>query len=186
MNIGNYLKQIRIEKKYTLKRLANQLNITESMLSQIENNKVSPSLHSLESILRFYAINFSDFFKQVEQKRVIMVRREEQKNFEDRKHGSTLTLLASKLENNALESYIVELTPEGSIETAILPRERNGERFFYVLKGTLTVSTDGETPMEMQEGDSINYKSHVPCCIYNRSEFTARFLISGEPSLFIV
>lgn len=60
MNIGSSLKKIRLNKKYTIKNVAQCINASVSLLSQIENGIITPSLQSLEDLLKCYAVNFSE------------------------------------------------------------------------------------------------------------------------------
>lgn len=142
MNIGTYLKQLRLEKGYTLNDVASKLNMSASFLSQLENMKLSPSLESLEKIVSFYAVNLSDFFRQIEQKRFIIVKEGEEKPLEMSEGGIHLTPLASKLQHNSLESYIVRFSGSATVETAVLSREINGERVVYIIKGKVTIILD--------------------------------------------
>lgn len=183
MKIGTYLKQLRLEQGYTLNDVAGRLDISSSFLSQIENMKISPSLDSLEKLLGLYAINFSDFFRQVEQRKFIIVKKEETETFELSGGDLELTLLASKLQNNSLETYLVKFRNSAGLETATLPKEINGERVVYIKGGSVTVSVDGEAPVRLEVGDSINYKSYVPCKISAGQPANAEILISGTPPL---
>lgn len=185
MNIGIYLKQIRLEKGLTLNDVAAKLNMSASFLSQMENMKLSPSLESLEKILNFYAVNLSDFFRQVEQKRFIIVRKNDEIPFDDSANGIRLTPLASKLQNNSLETYILKFLSRAAIETAVLPKEINGERIIYIMNGQVTVMIDNEAPIELTAGDSINYKSHVPCRLSTFKGDEAEIFISGMPPLIL-
>lgn len=185
MEKGLFLKKIRLERKYTLSYVASKVNITASLLSQIENGKITPSLKSLEDLLRFYAINLSDFFKQVEQKRFILVRNNETETIRDEEHGYTLTLLASKLQNNALESFLVKMHTNASIEVTTTSEEINGERIIYIINGRLKITIDDSDSFVLIHGDSLNFKSYVPCTIKTQSDEESIFLISGVPSIFL-
>jgi len=178
LKIGYSLKKLRLKHKYTLKDVAQKLSITPSLLSQIENGKLSPSLKSLEALLGLYAINLSEFFRQVEQKDYIVTRKNEAENI-IAKSGSVITLLASKLENNVLETYSVELKPETSLQIKQLDEKINGERFIYVQSGLLDIVIDKNVNITLNPEDSINFKSHVPCEVVNKSQEDIRFIISG-------
>lgn len=184
MNIGSYLKTIRLHKKYTITEVAQRINVSPSLLSQIENGKITPSLQSLEELLKFYAVNFSDFFRQVEQKKYIYVRESEAETMENTDHGLRLTLLASKLQNNALESFVVDFTSGASLELARLNDDINGERIIYGMSGVVETSLDGEL-FVINKGDSINFKSYVSCKIINNSSHKATILVSGLPPLVL-
>ena len=184
MDIGSSLKKIRLNKEYTIKEVAQRINVSPSLLSQIENGKITPSLQSLEELLKFYAINFSDFFKQVEQKKYIYVMEADTESMENADHGFKLTLLASKLQNNALESFIVDLSSGASLELAKLDDKINGERIIYGMSGVVETVLDDESFI-INKGDSINFKSYVLCKIVNNSPHEAKILISGMPPLVL-
>lgn len=184
MNIGTSLKKIRLHKEYTITEVAQRINVSVSLLSQIENGKITPSLQSLEELLKFYAINFSDFFKQVEQKKYVYVNEADAETMENADHGLKLTLLASKLQNNALESFIVDLNPDASLDLARLDDNINGERIIYGMSGSIATILDDES-FTINKGDSINFKSYVSCKIINNSKNEAKVLISGLPPLVL-
>jgi transcriptional regulator with XRE-family HTH domain len=184
MNIGSSLKNIRLKKEYTIKEVAQRINVSVSLLSQIENGKITPSLQSLEELLKFYAVNFSDFFKQVEQKKYVFVSTSDAETLVNEEQGWKLTLLASKLQNNALESFIVNLNPDASLELAKLDDGVNGERIIYGISGSVDVILDDDL-FKINKGDSINFKSYVSCKIINVSSDEAKLLVSGMPPLVL-
>ena len=184
MKIGPTLKHLRVERSYTLNEVADKINISASLLSQIENSKSNPSLQSLEGLLNLYAVSFSDFFRQAEQRDFIFVKGVEMESFTHEGSGYTLSLLASKLQNNTLESYLVKLDKGASVEVAVIDGDPEGERMIFVLSGGCTVILNGPGTFTMSEGDSINYKSRMSCTITNEESAVSKLLISGTPPLF--
>lgn len=185
MNIGSYLKQLRIEKGYTLNDAAEKVSMSASFISQLENMKLSPSLESLEKLVSLYAVNLSDFFRQVEQKKYIIVKKDDEKKLFLSDGAITLTPLASKLQNNSLETIIIKFLSKAEIETAALPKEINGERIIFILKGTVIITINNENPIELHSGDSINYKSYIPCRINSDESYESELLIAGVPPLLL-
>jgi len=183
LKIGSLLKKLRLKNNYTLNDVAKKLNITASLLSQVENGKISPSLKSLETLAEFYDINLSEFFKQIEQKDYIVVKINEAERI-IAKSGSVVTLLASKLENNVIETYSIELKPEISLQIKQISEKINGERFIYVISGRLDVIIEEKKCHQLFSEDSINFKSHVACEVKNNSNEDVKFLISGFIPLF--
>ena len=51
MNLGNRIKERRTLLMLTQEELANRCELTKGYISQLENNKVSPSIETLEIIL---------------------------------------------------------------------------------------------------------------------------------------
>jgi transcriptional regulator with XRE-family HTH domain len=185
MKIGTILKKIRLDKNYTIADVTCRASMSISLLSQIENNKITPSLQTLEELLRFYSVNFSDFFKQVEQKKYVFVKQADIEVLENNEHGFKLKLLASKLQNNSLESFIVELNAGSEILAAVHDKEINTERIIYGMSGIIEVLLEKEKIFIIESGDSLNFKSYISCVIKNLSEEKASFLISGTQPVFI-
>ena len=63
MDLGKTIKAYRYFKKYTLKELATQINVTASFLSDIENNKKIPSIDTLNRLAQTYNIPLYILFK---------------------------------------------------------------------------------------------------------------------------
>ena len=181
MNLGSQLKKIRTDKNLTLMEVAEALDLTASSLSQIENGKITPSVRTLESLVNHYRLPMSEFFRQLEQPDLVVVRASEQETIDD-SSGVRITLLASKLENNALESYEIGLSPGCSIALKELPGYINGERFVQVREGNVEISIPaGSIPLE--QGDSANFKSNLPCVLRNRTGGKTSLFINGTPPL---
>jgi len=184
MDIGFFLKRIRGERGYTLKEVAAGVGLTPSLVSQIENGKASPSLNSLNAILKYYKMELADFFKQVEQKDYIFVSKTEVETIKNEASGVSLSLLASKLQNNAIESYLVHLMPNSKAVVIPAFSKKHGERTVCVLNGEAEVSLDDET-IHMDKGDSLNFKSYLKCCVLNISLIEiCELLITGAPGIF--
>ena len=61
-SIGKILKELRKERKLTLKDLAEQTNVSISFLSQVERGKSSVTLESLKKIADALTVNPTVFF----------------------------------------------------------------------------------------------------------------------------
>lgn len=57
LHIGNELKRARIAKGWDMKKAASKVELSKSMLSQIENGHNCPSVHSLISCIEVYGID---------------------------------------------------------------------------------------------------------------------------------
>lgn len=62
MNIGMRLRQIRESKGLSQRELAKRVGVTNSTISLIEQNRVSPSVSSLKKVLGGIPISLADFF----------------------------------------------------------------------------------------------------------------------------
>jgi transcriptional regulator with XRE-family HTH domain len=62
MDIGARLQQVRTSKRLSQRELAKRVGVTNSTISLIEQNKVSPSVSSLKKVLDGIPISLADFF----------------------------------------------------------------------------------------------------------------------------
>lgn len=62
MKIGKRIRELRKAKGYTTKSLALRAGVAQSSVSDIENDKISPSIETLDKLLRALDLSLSDFF----------------------------------------------------------------------------------------------------------------------------
>lgn len=61
-SIGQKLRELRKEVKLTLKQVAQEVDCTAGYLSQIENDKASPSIATPKKIAQVFNVRIVDFF----------------------------------------------------------------------------------------------------------------------------
>ena len=66
ITFGSYIKEKRFEKRITLRKLAETLDIAPAYMSDIENGKRNISLDILERVADKLGIKLSEFFLEVE------------------------------------------------------------------------------------------------------------------------
>lgn len=57
------LKQLRLQKGLSQRKLANKANISQSMLSDIENNKVNPTIITLQKLAKALDIDIGELIQ---------------------------------------------------------------------------------------------------------------------------
>ncbi|MBP7736494.1 MAG: helix-turn-helix domain-containing protein [Spirochaetes bacterium] len=184
MEIGAYLKKLRKEKNYTLNDVATKTKMSTSLLSQLENDKASPSLNSLQALLRFYGVGLSAFFNQVEKNDYLVVKSKDAETFTSKTEKVTLTFLASKLQNTKNVSYKAQLEPHAEIAIAQLDDDIEGERFIYVMAGSVEIQIKNKEKVILQNDDSIIFRSFISCRVRNRGSRAAKLIVTGTPPLF--
>lgn len=63
MKLGDTIKHLRIFNGLSIKQISNELKISESYLSEIENNKKSPSIKIIEKLAYHFNMSISDILK---------------------------------------------------------------------------------------------------------------------------
>jgi transcriptional regulator with XRE-family HTH domain len=78
IHLGNKLRRLRVENEITIRDLSRKIGLTEAAISQIENNKRTPSISSIIKIADFFVVSidylvskrasliFSDYFHDKE------------------------------------------------------------------------------------------------------------------------
>jgi transcriptional regulator with XRE-family HTH domain len=108
MDFGNKIKQLRTLLGLTQEELANRCELTKSYISQLENNKTSPSLATLSLILEVLGTNFSDFFHEEAENKIVFNKEEQIKKSFD---GYDMTWLIPTSQKLTMESVLVEILP---------------------------------------------------------------------------
>jgi transcriptional regulator with XRE-family HTH domain len=158
MEIGQRIKKFRTADSLTLKQLAEKVGLTQSYLSQLENDKVNPSLGTLKKIANALHLNMIDFFSTDTGKENIVVRRHERVDFSYPAAKFRSQLLATNISQKTMEPIYTIIDPGGdSIEP--YQHGNDGEEFGVVIKGELLLTVDGQE-YHLHEGDSFYFKSN--------------------------
>lgn len=161
--IGVTLKNIRKERKLTLKDLAQQTGVSISFLSQVERGKSSVTLESLKKIADALGVNPSIFFAE-DHNQDPLTGRQESFYYKDLSHG---------VKDASFSPILVTLNPgenEGN------PFFHNGYEFLFVLEGLLTVEVAGHRT-ELRDQQSILFDANQVHYWYNFTESVVRFLV---------
>jgi transcriptional regulator with XRE-family HTH domain len=158
MEIGIRIKKFRKTNGLTIKDLSDKVGVTQSYISQLENDKVNPSLGTLKKIANALNINMIDFFERDRDDDNIIVRKEERIDFSYPSGKFRSQLLASNIASKALEPIYTIIDPGG--DTIEPYKHGNGsEEFGVVIKGELLLDVDG-TEYHLYEGDAFYFKSN--------------------------
>ncbi|MDA3789944.1 MAG: XRE family transcriptional regulator [Desulfobacula sp.] len=169
--LGALLRPIRNSRHFTIKEVAAKAGISSSLLSQIERNRISPSLDTLLHVLEVYGVPPNKFFKDYEtHSRVEIVRRDDRKIYQ-RKGFKYETLCGDSQAkgNHSFNAFFLELAPgqkRGDASEGHLGRELG-----IVVKGSAQLLYGQET-YELHKGDSVSFFSQIPHVIQNLSDQT--------------
>ncbi len=162
---GSKIRKIREKKNFTLKDVADKLNVSESLISQIERDKISPAIDTLLKIIEVLDIDldyiFSDFKKE---RNVILVKKSETRKIIE--GGVTYYQLSriSDEEKYEMEAYILEIEPhseKGSSEYG-----HPGKELGYIIEGKGEFII-GKKSYILNKGDSISFSASIPHTLKN-------------------
>ncbi|MDA8221263.1 MAG: helix-turn-helix domain-containing protein, partial [Desulfitobacterium hafniense] len=163
-DMGRKIRNFRHEKELTVEALANQCNLSPSLISQIERGLSTPSLDSLWKITHALGISLIELFEESSNERVIVIPREEQKVMILPKSNVTYRLLSPVNNQTKLEFLSIVLEPGTSTYRDLVAHK--GEECGVVVHGEMTVVA-GSKEYLLREGDSIYLDSTIPHRFFN-------------------
>lgn len=181
--IGLRIKNLRNEKKYTLKYLSENTGLSIGFLSQLERGMTSIAIDSLDKISKVLDVELSTFFDTVGNVNdAHIVRRYEQK--------STVVnpeIIQYALTNNIADfellPRLVEVMPAHLDESDLELYTHDGEEFLYILEGILTLQIENDV-YNLYPGDSAHVPSTIPHNWKNDTNNVTRFLTVHTPNPF--
>ena len=163
---GEKIRVIRERKKITLKEVAEKAGVTESLVSQIERNKVSPAMDTLLVIAEILEIDFEYLFREYKQKRTVnLVRADERSRMVIKETVyQQLSKTVDSDKEHGIEAYYVEISPGGESGSTVYGHR--GQELGIVVSGAGEFKIGGEL-YHLKKGDSISFDSSVPHVLSN-------------------
>lgn len=157
--IGTRIRELRINKNFTLEQVANETGLSVSFLSQLERNKVSISVDNLEKLARYFNVHMVHFFNVMDDNPVFITRNEQIfANVAGVNPGAAAVSLLANSPNARMEPLLVKIAP-GKEEPHF--RNHEADTLIVILEGdALLISEKGEE-IELHKGD-IAYYISVP------------------------
>lgn len=159
-HFGEKLRQVREHKGYTLKVVAQKAGVSESLVSQIERNHVSPAIDTLLALADVLDINLEFLFDEYRKKRPVQVIRATERPSinEDDITYEQLAKPAGSDTDNSIESYVLHI-PAGS-HTHRGSYGHIGREFGIIIKGKARLTYEN-TEYILEEGDSVSFSAGV-------------------------
>lgn len=163
-DLGRKLRQLRLRKKIALVDLGKHTGLSASMLSQLENGKLLPTLPTLARIAMVFDVGLDYFFgRRTGQKTFAVVRAAERIRFPERADAPApayfFECLAFPAQGKTLQAYLAEFPARK--EAPVQEHVHDGAEFLLVLVGSLAVRFEGEEHV-LNQGDSVYFDSSEP------------------------
>ena len=167
--LGALLRVIRNSKHLTIKEVVGKAGVSSSLLSQIERNRISPSLDTLIQLLEVYGVSPTKFFKDYEtHSKVEIIKKDERKIYQ--RKGFKYEKLCGESQvkgDHSFSAFFLELAPgqtRGDTGNGHLGRELG-----IVVSGSAQLIY-GEEIYDIHAGDSVSFFSQIPHVIQNVSD----------------
>ncbi len=155
MNIGDKIKEHRHQKGLSLRELGEKAGVTASFLSQVENDQVSPSLNSLQSIAR--ALEIPMFSLLIDEPAGNVVRADERRRLKFEDDQISYDLLTPDFSRDMM-AYLISIDP--GVKRIAQPLAKPTQQWMHVISGTLEILI-GEDRFLLEKGDTVYYEGDL-------------------------
>ncbi len=172
---GEKLRTVRERKGYTLKVVAQAAGVSESLVSQIERNRVSPAIDTLLALADALEIDLEYLFEEYRRERPVrLIRADERRHTTENR--ITYEEVVRPLEDDgahAIEAYYITIPPGG--ETSRGSYGHLGREFGVITEGSVELHYETRV-YTLNKGDSISFSATAPHILMNRGTEPARAL----------
>jgi transcriptional regulator with XRE-family HTH domain len=163
--VGEKIRAVRERRGFTLKEVAAAAGVSESLVSQIERNRVSPAVDTLLAIADALDIDLEYLFIDYRRERSLkIVRKKERASFT--KPGILYERLAQVEgeDHKGIEAYIITIKP--GAKTGSTEYGHQGWELGIVISGNVEL-TLGNKIHTLKPGDSVSFHSDIPHVLAN-------------------
>ena len=182
LDVGVRLQSIRKLKGLSQRELAKRAGVTNSTISMIEKNSVSPSISSLKKVLGGIPMSLVEFFSvdfEENSPTQIVYRAEE---LMDLSSGSVTMRLVGRGHQVRALSFLDETYPPGA-DTGDEMLNHEGEEAGVLVDGRLELTVGSEV-FVLESGDSYYFESTQPHRFRNPFDQPARLISATTPANF--
>ncbi|MCL6217958.1 helix-turn-helix domain-containing protein [Zunongwangia pacifica] len=178
IGIGKRIREIRKEKGLTISTIANNAEVSNGLISKIENGRTIPSLPVLLNIISAIETEVSTFFSSLpeEGKKTFIISRKAENSIiekeDDAKGFEYKSIFGRSLSSIAFEAVLLEIQPgsdRGKVET-------DAYEFRYMLSGSCVYNI-GDEEVTLYPGDSIFFDGRIPHVPINRGDVPTSMLV---------
>ncbi len=163
-DVGNNVREIREEKGYSLRGLAERSGLSLNAISRIERGESSPTVSSLQRLSTALSVPINRFFEMGIEYATVLVRKNQR--MRTRGEGVLFESLGSGLPGQMIEPFIMTLLP-GTVGGEE-PISHAGEEFVYCVEGEVEYLVNDEWH-RLEAGDSLLFQSPQPHMCRNTS-----------------
>jgi transcriptional regulator with XRE-family HTH domain len=156
LNIGERLRILRSNQKRTLQEIADACEMSRSMISKVENNKVVPSVAALVKITHALGTNISSLLEHNAFLNAIMIpgkTAEENLTLTDK--GYSIFPYGSEYHEKKMQPFLF-VARKGEVKPHEVSHE--GEEFIYVIRGQMKMQI-ADVQYILKMGDSLYFNS---------------------------
>lgn len=178
MEIGEKLRNLRVQKNLTQEELGERTDLTKGYISQLERDLSSPSMETFFNILEVLGITPEQFFSEQTLEQKIVYKDEDSTLYYDEENGYELKWLIPESNEKEMEPVLLTFDKNGEYKTF---DPSLSETFIYVIDGAVSL-TLGETRYSAKKGEAMYYQATEPHQLINHAKGKSRVLIVATES----
>jgi len=158
--VGLNIKKIRESTGISLREFAKELNVSASLISQIETGKASPSLSTLKNIAD--KLNTTVSLLMGEDKKPgedSVLRLSKRKHIKNIGSGITIHLLTAFSPMKQMEPLLLKLKKDACSGKTLY--KHFGQEFIIVTKGSIELTLNKKSHV-LRKGDTLYFNSYIP------------------------
>lgn len=164
--LGERIKKRREAINLSLSSLGKLVGVSPSLLSQIENGKAFPSVHTLKSIADSLTTSVGALIGENDTiAENPVVKFNDKKLVKQNESGATLYLLSHYSPIQNMETFMIRLEVNGNCE-GLTESSRHAQEFCHILNGEVEINLSGKIHL-LKKGDSIYFDSKALNTIVN-------------------
>lgn len=179
MQIGEKIRQLRLENSLTQEELAQRCELSKGFISQVERDLTSPSIASLKDILESLGTNLTEFFSEYEDEKIVFSKNDYFET-EDEDLKYTLEWIVPNAQKNLMEPIMLTIQPDGQF---MEDTPHQGQEFGFVISGMVLVCL-GSKRFKAKKGETFYYKTNTNHTIKNIGKTDAKILMVCTPPNF--
>jgi transcriptional regulator with XRE-family HTH domain len=177
-HLGPELRRVRQARSLSLADVASETGISRSLLSLIETGRSDITLGRLMRLATLYGMHVTDLLAPPDAADPIVMRGGEATHIYSPSEGFDMQFLVPGHDRRMLPWVAVIEESGGGTDFV----GHDGEEFVFVLEGRTRLEfEDGETPVQLDAGDSTYYRSERPHRLVNAGRGAVRALVVSTP-----
>lgn len=182
MDVGERLQMVRKTRGISQRELAKRAGVTNSTISLIEQNRVSPSISSLKKVLDGIPMSLADFFTlDLTDKSQVFYHADELPDLGSDKEGISYRLVGYNRQSRSMSVMHETYRPGSDTGQDMLTHQ--GEEAGFVVRGKIELTVAGESRL-LSAGDSYYFESHLPHRFRNIGDEECEIISANNPPTF--
>lgn len=181
LRLGQKIQNLRTDRGLSVRKLSTLAGITPSMLSQIENEQVNPSIQTLRSLAAALEVPLYDFFREEMPCSAVVTPETRMTIGRKTEPDVTYELLTPDTRGN-IEFCMIVLPPHTSSNAQA--QGHAGEEVAFFHSGTLVELEIEGIRHPLRVGDSIRIPAQARHTWHNPSDETAHVIFALSPPSF--